>query len=55
MRFEGPVPAQDFHPHLTRRELEAMAGGRLTARSGEKCLDLADPRKLRWRAEFTRG
>ncbi|HEY6295247.1 MAG TPA: class I SAM-dependent methyltransferase [Streptosporangiaceae bacterium] len=39
---------------LTRRELEAMAGNTLTARSVEKFLDDEDPPKLRWRAEFTR-
>jgi SAM-dependent methyltransferase len=39
---------------LTGRELEAMAGTRLTARSVEKFLDDEDPPKLRWRAEFTR-
>jgi SAM-dependent methyltransferase len=40
---------------LTRRELEAMAGTRLTARSVEKFPDGEDPPKLRWRAEFRRG
>ena len=40
---------------LTRRELEAMAGNTLTARSVEKFLDDEDPPKLRWRAEFTRS
>jgi len=40
---------------LTRRELEAMAGSTLTARSIEKFLDGEDPPRLRWRAEFTRG
>jgi SAM-dependent methyltransferase len=40
---------------LTRRELEAMAGNVLTARSIEQFLDGEDPPKLRWRAEFTRG
>jgi threonine dehydrogenase-like Zn-dependent dehydrogenase len=40
---------------LTRRELEAMAGSRLTARSVEKFPDGEDPPKLRWRAEFRRG
>ena len=39
---------------LTRRELEAMAGNQLTARSIEKFLDDEDPPKLRWRAEFGR-
>ena len=39
---------------LTRRELEAMAGNQLTARSIEKFLDDEDPPKLRWRAEFSR-
>jgi threonine dehydrogenase-like Zn-dependent dehydrogenase len=39
---------------LTRRELEAMAGTRLTARSVEKFPDGEDPPKLRWRAEFRR-
>lgn len=37
---------------LTRSELEAMAGSRLTARSIEKFLDDEDPPRLRWRAEF---
>lgn len=40
---------------LTRRELDAMAGTVLTARSVEKFLDDEDPPKLRWRAEFTRA
>jgi hypothetical protein len=40
---------------LTRSELEAMAGSRLTARSAEQFLDGEDPPKLRWRAEFSRG
>jgi ubiquinone/menaquinone biosynthesis C-methylase UbiE len=40
---------------LTRRELEAMAGTRLTARSVEKFPDGEEPPKLRWRAEFRRG
>jgi hypothetical protein len=40
---------------LTQRELEAMAGNLLTARSVEKFLDDEDPPKLRWRAEFARG
>jgi hypothetical protein len=40
---------------LSRRELEAIAGGVLTPRSIEKCLDDEEPPKLRWRAEFTRG
>jgi hypothetical protein len=40
---------------LTRSELEAMAGSRLTARSAEQFLDDEDPPKLRWRAEFSRG
>ena len=40
---------------LTRRELEALAGNVLTARSIEQFLDDEDPPKLRWRAEFTRA
>ena len=40
---------------LTRSELAAMAGGRLTARSIERFLDDEDPPKLRWRAEFGRA
>ncbi len=53
---EDPVrdPAMMPWP-LTRRELEAMAGSRLTVRSVEKSLDDEDPPKLRWRAEFSRG
>jgi hypothetical protein len=53
---EDPVrdPAMMPWP-LTRRELDAMAGNTLTARSVEKFLDGEDPPKLRWRAEFTRG
>jgi threonine dehydrogenase-like Zn-dependent dehydrogenase len=53
---EDPVrdPAMMPWP-LTRGELEALAGNRLTARSIEKFLDDEDPPKLRWRAEFGRG
>ena len=53
---EDPVrdPAMMPWP-LTRGELEAMAGTRLTARSIEQFLDDEDPPKLRWRAEFSRG
>jgi SAM-dependent methyltransferase len=53
---EDPVrdPAMMPWP-LTRGELEAMAGNRLTARSIEQFLDDEDPPKLRWRAEFSRG
>jgi SAM-dependent methyltransferase len=40
---------------LSRRELEAIAGGLLTPRAIEKFLDDEDPPRLRWRAEFTRG
>ncbi len=40
---------------LTRSELEAMAGNRLTPRSIERFLDDEDPPRLRWRAEFSRG
>jgi hypothetical protein len=39
---------------LTRSELEAMAGSRLTARSIERFPDDEEPPKLRWRAEFSR-
>lgn len=53
---EDPVgdPAMMPWP-LTRRELVAMAGNRLTVRSVEKFLDDEDPPRLRWRAEFSRG
>jgi hypothetical protein len=53
---EDPVrdPAMMPWP-LTRGELEAMAGTRLTARSIEQFPDDEDPPKLRWRAEFSRG
>jgi 2-polyprenyl-3-methyl-5-hydroxy-6-metoxy-1,4-benzoquinol methylase len=53
---ENPVrdPAMMPWP-ITRNELNAMTGGRLTARSVEKFLDEEDPPKLRWRAEFGRG
>jgi 2-polyprenyl-3-methyl-5-hydroxy-6-metoxy-1,4-benzoquinol methylase len=40
---------------LSRRELEAIAGGVLTPRSIEKFLDEEVPPRLRWRAEFARG
>ncbi len=40
---------------LTRGELDALAGSRLTARSVGKLLDDEDPPKLRWRAESGRG
>ena len=40
---------------ISRDELNAMTGGRLTARSVEKFLDEENPPKLRWRAEFGRG
>lgn len=40
---------------LSRRELEAMAGGVLTPRCIEKFLDDEKPPRLRWRAEFIRG
>jgi SAM-dependent methyltransferase len=53
---ENPVrdPAMMPWP-ITRNELNAMTGGRLTARSVEKFLDEENPPKLRWRAEFGRG
>jgi SAM-dependent methyltransferase len=51
---EDPVRDPAMMPWaLTRRELEAMAGNVLTARSVEKFLDDEDPPKLRWRAEFS--
>jgi SAM-dependent methyltransferase len=52
---EDPVrdPAMMPWP-VTRRELDAMAAGTLTARSVEQFLDGEDPPRLRWRAEFTR-
>ena len=53
---EDPVRDPAMMPWaVTRRELEAMAGGTLTARSVERFLDGEDPPRLRWRAEFTRG
>lgn len=53
---ENPVrdPAMMPWP-ITRNELNAMTGDRLTARSVEKFLDEENPPKLRWRAEFGRG
>jgi SAM-dependent methyltransferase len=53
---EDPVrdPAMMPWP-LTRSELEALAGNRLTARSIEKFFDHEDPPRLRWRAEFSRA
>jgi hypothetical protein len=40
---------------LTRSELEAMAGTRLTTRSIREFLDDEDPPRLRWQAEFGRS
>jgi SAM-dependent methyltransferase len=53
---EDPVrdPAMMPWP-MTRNELNAMMGGRLTARSVEKFLDEENPPKLRWCAEFGRA
>lgn len=53
---EDPVrdPAMMPWP-VTRNELNAMAGSRLTQRAVEKFLDEEDPPKLRWLAEFGRG
>lgn len=53
---EDPVRDPGTMPWpVTRRELEAMAGNVLTARSIEQFTDDEDPPKLRWRAEFSRG